>query len=307
MGSINKATFVALGMSIAGCSVESGGGHSAPQGVNPNDIKPADGADLAAHLGTAQAAHAQHYADWSNLWGETAYPMGTDNPNCMDWWVYDRYLWLAPPVGVWSYYSTYETWHPYVGSNPQGTPTQEIQNLLNTIPPELGWNTADLMHKNSVVDRTGWSKAGRCTGRYVFQWDNHDEYGTNNFPWNQYWVWAQIPQGLVPGSTNAACSASGATSVPSAWVDLYVCEAPPDTDIGSISSWCGVGSGNWRRFGGAGAAGGTYYPLESKCVVGAMYYYTPPWDKIAVSFNLVVKTGVGHGVAPADIHIYRAN
>jgi hypothetical protein len=304
MGRINKATFVALGMSIAGCSMESGGSDSAPQGVNPNDVKPADGAELAAHLGTSQDAHAQHYADGSNLWGETAYPMGTDNPNCMDWWVYDQYLSVAPPIGMWSAYSTYTTGHPYAGSNWQGTPAQTIQNLLNAIPPALGWNTTALMDHNSVVDRTGWWKAGKCTGRYVFQWDNHDSWGTNNFPWNQYWVQAEIPQNLVPGS--AACNATAPESVPSAWVDLYVCEAPPDTDIGSISSWCAVGTGNWRRFGGAGWAP-TYYPPERQCWVGSTYYYTPPWDKVAVAFNLVVKTGVGHGVAPANINIYRSN
>jgi hypothetical protein len=307
MVSINKATFVALGMSIAGCSMESGRSESDPQGVNPNDVKPSDGAELATHVGTVQAPHAQHYVDGSNLWNETAYPMGTDNPNCMDWWVYDYYLSYAPQVAVWSYYSTYDTWHPYAGSNPQGASSQTIQNLLNLIPPALGWNTAALMDKNSVVDRTGYWKAGKCTGRYVFQWDNHDTWGTNNFPWNQYWVSAEIPPNLVPGSTNAACSATAPESVPSAWVDLYVCEAPLETDIGSISSWCAVDSGHWRRFGGAGSVP-TYYPLQSKCWVGSTYYYTPPsWDTVAVSFNLVVKTGVGHGVAPANISIYRVN
>jgi hypothetical protein len=307
MISISKVAFVALGVSIAGCSMESGGGDSAPQSVNPSDVKPEDGAELASNLGTAREAHAQHYVDPTNLWGETAYPMGTTNPNCMDWYVYDRWLQTAPQKGVWSYYSTYQTSHPYAGSNPYGTPKQDIQNLLNMIPASLGWNTTALLDHNSVVDRTNYWKAGKCTGRYVFQWDNHDAYGTNNFPWNQYWVQAKIPQNLVPGSTDAACKQTAATSVPSAWVDLYVCEAPIGTDVGSISGWCAVGSGHWRRFGGAGAVP-TYYAAQRKCDVTATYYYTPPNGyTAAVSFNLVVKTGVGHGVAPADINIYRVN
>jgi hypothetical protein len=36
-------------------------------------------------------------------------------------------------------------------------------------------------------------------------------------------------------------------------------------------------------------------------------YYAPPAGKVAVSFNMVLKAGVGHGVAPADIGVYRYN
>lgn len=299
MGSINKVVFVALGMSITGCSVESGGGDSVLQGVNPNDVKPEDGAELAPNIGTAREAHAQHYVDGTSLQDEKAYPMNTPNPNCMDWWVYDRYLPLAPPKGVWSYYSTYQTSHP-------ASKGQAIQDWLNTIPTDLGWNTNSLLDHNSVVDRSRTSKAGKCTGRYVFQWDNHDTYGTNNFLGNQYWMQAKIPQNLIPSSNDKACKQTAATSVPSAWVDLYVCESARTIDIRSVSAWCAVGSGHWRYFGGAPAVP-TYYAAQKKCDTTASYYYTPPPYTAAVSFNLVVKTGVGHGVAPAEISIFRVN
>ena len=301
MGDIKKVVYVALGLSIAGCSMESG--ESAP-GVHPDDVKPEDGSELAADLGTVQDAHAQHYVDSSNLWGETAYPMGTTNPNCMDWSVYDRYLAYAPPKGVWSYYSTYHTSHPYAGKDTNHPTSLDIREWLESIPPSLGWSSALLIFQNSVVDRTGLPKAGKCTGRYVFQWDNHDAPGYTNFLGNQYWVQARIPQNVMPDAPQTACSQTAHNSVPSAWVDLYVCEAPLTFHIGSLSSWCAVGSGNWRRFGGSGSAS-SY--SSGKCTVVSSYYYTPPPYTAAVSFNLVVKTGVGHGVAPAEIAIYRSN
>ncbi|HEX6278149.1 MAG TPA: hypothetical protein VFZ53_34125 [Polyangiaceae bacterium] len=297
MRRISQLALAAMALGTIGCSIESGRTESAPQGPDPRDVKPEDGAEFeASNLGKAQEPHAQHYVDSSNLWQETQYQMGTDNPNCMDWWVFDRYLSLAPPIGAWSYYSTWDTGHNFATGS-------KIDGFLAAIPPALGWNTTALKDHNSVVARS----TGRCSGRYVFQWDNHDTWGHNNFPWNQYWVVAEIPVHLVPGTTNAACNARAGESVASAAVDLYVCEAPPGQDIWSFGSWCGANSGNWRRFGGARVEGGTYYSLQRRCVVSASYYYTPPDGKVAVSFNLVVKTGVGHGPAPASISIYRVN
>ena len=301
MDNIKKVVYVALGLSIAGCSMESG--DSAP-GVHPDDVKPEDGSELAADLGTAQEAHSQHYVDSSNLWGETAYPMGTTNPNCMDWMVYDRYLRYAPPKGVWSYYTTYQTSHPYAGKDPNSPTSLDIHNLLDAIPASLGWNWASLIDHNSVVDRTGLLKAGKCTGRYVFQWDNHDAPGYKNFLGNEYWVRARIPQKIMPRDAQTACAQTGPASVPTAWVDLYVCEAPLTVDVGTVGSWCAVGSGRWRRFGGSGSVA-SY--SSGRCDVAATYFYTPPPYTAAVAFNLVVKTGVGHGVAPAEIAIYRSN
>jgi hypothetical protein len=306
MGSINKVVFVAIGISIAGCSSQSGGSESGP---HPADVKPQDGAELAANVRTAREAHTQHYTDASNLFGETTYPMNMANPNCMDWWVYDYYLPLAPQKGVWSYYSTYDTSHYFASSNPWSPPSvaTKVQTYLEAIPPLLGWNIVALKDHNSEVDRTNLWKAGKCTGRYVFQWDNHDAYGTNNFLANQYWISVNIPQHLVPGSTDAACKATADNSVPSAWVDIYVCEAPLTIDVGNISDWCGVGSGHWRWHGGAGGASGTYSPAQRKCVVTSTYPFSPLPYTAVVSFNVVVKTGVGHGVAPADISIFRSN
>lgn len=297
MGIAKWRTLVLVG-GLAGCAVENAEGPVQP-GVQAEDIKPGDASELEdSNVSMGKEAHTQHYVDGTNQWGETAYPMGTDNPNCKDWWVYDRYLSVAPAVGV-TGYSTLDTWHNFA----TGT---YIDQMLASIPTSLGYNTALLKDHNSEVARTG-SKAGKCSGRYVFQWDNHDSSGTNNFPSNAYGVTAYIPPELIPGSTSTACNARDATNIAHAWVDLYVCEAPTGSDIGSFSSWCGVGSGHWRKAGSA-YGDGYYNSYWKRCdTATAFLYYSPPSGKSAVSFNAVVKAGVGHAVAPAHLDIFRYN
>jgi hypothetical protein len=285
----------ALAVSMLGCAVDAGM-DSAP-GVHPDDVKPSDGAELeGSNIGTAQALHTQHYVDGTNLWSETAYPMGTDNPNCKDWYVYDRYLSRAPAVGT-TTYTTYQTGHSWA----QGA---TINMWMGTIPTSLGYNTSALIDHNSVVARS----SGRCSGRYVFQWDNHDASGYNNFLANAYFVVAYIPTNLIPSANSTACNARAATDIPHAWVDLYVCESPRGQNIGSFRSWCGAGSANWRKVSSSTGYGTGYYnSYWKRCDVTAAVYYSAPANKAAVSFNMVVKTGVGHGVAPATISISRYN
>jgi hypothetical protein len=259
-------------------------------------VKPSDASELEGnHLDRAQAPHTQHYVDGSNLWSETAYPMGTDNPNCKDWYVYDRYLSLAPPVGT-TLYSTYQTSHAWATGD-------TINAWMATIPTSLGYSTSSLVDHNSAVARTG-SKAGKCSGRYVFQWDNHDKTGYDNFLAKSYYVAAYIPTNLIPAANNTACNARNVTDVPHAWVDLYVCESAKGTNIGSFTAWCGAGSKNWRKA-GSGSGQGYYNSAYKRCDATAGVSYTTPSNKVAVSFNMVIKTGVGHGVAPAMISISR--
>jgi hypothetical protein len=287
-----KLGFVALAASAYGCAVDAG--TEAP-GLHPDDVKPSDGAELeGSNVGTAQALHTQHYIDGTNLWSETAYPMGTDNPNCKNWWVYDRYLSIAPKVGT-TTFTTYESGHSWA----QGA---AIDQWMSTIPTALGYSKSALIDHNSVVART----SGRCSGRYVFQWDNHDAHGYNNFLSNAYWVSTWIPTNLIPSANSTACNSRNVTDVPHAWVDLYVCESPKGQNIGSFSAWCGTGSKNWRKAGSASGVG-YYNSYWKRCDVTAGVYYSAPANKAAVSFNMVVKTGVGHGVAPATISIGRYN
>jgi hypothetical protein len=164
-----------------GCTIDTASG---PDGVEPVDIKPADASEVAgSRVGSAQQGHTFHYVDGTNQWGETNYPMGTDNPNCKDWWIYDRYLSLAPAVG-WSEYYHWQTNHAYITG-------AYINQWQATIPDNLGYSDAwreVMIFKSSVVARAN----GKCSGRYVFQWDNHTSAGTNNFMANAYWVTALI-------------------------------------------------------------------------------------------------------------------
>ncbi|HEX6277234.1 MAG TPA: hypothetical protein VFZ53_29535 [Polyangiaceae bacterium] len=280
---------------MAGCALDAETGES--PGVHPDDLKPSDGAELeASDIGTAQARHTQHYVDQTNLWSEPGYPMGTDNPNCKNWWVYDRYLSLAPKVGT-TTYTTYQTSHSWAKG-------ATIDMWMGMIPTNLGYNTSSLIDHNSVVARS----SGKCSGRYVFQWDNHDASGYSNFLANTYFVAAYIPTNLIPAATNTACNARAGTDIPYAWVDLYVCESPKGQNIGSFSAWCGTGSTNWRKISSATGYGAGYYnSYYKRCDATAGVYYTTPANKAAVSFNMVIKTGVGHGVAPATISISRYN
>ena len=296
MGRTINWLLCALAASMAACSANTG--DPAPQGMHPDDVKPADASELErSNIGIARAPHTQHYVDGTNLWLETQYPMGTDNPNCKDWWVYDRWLSLAPPIGM-SEYSTYDTWHPWATGS-------TIDSWLATIPPSLGYNTSALTDHNAVVARG----SGRCSGRYVFQWDNHDTWGHNNFMASSYFVGAYVPTELIPSATSTACDARSVVDIPHAWVDLYVCEAPIGTDIYSFGSWCGANSGNWRKVENSlyGYGTGYYNSYWHRCDVTAAAFYEPPYGSAAVSFNMVIKTGVGHGVAPARIWVYRYN
>jgi len=264
-------------------------------GINPADVKPEDGAELAgASLGSAEQAHALHYTDGTNQWAETSYPMGTDNPNCKDWWVYDRYLWSRPAIGT-TKFTTYETYHAWA----QGT---YVDTMMAAIPNSLGYSDVwkqILIDHNSVVARTN----GKCSGRYVFQWDNHTSGGP--FEATQYWVSVNIP-GYLIAPNKAACTSTKGESVPSALIDLYVCEAPNSGSVTSISSWCSNTSGHWRKVGSSSTAGYWTESLKS-CSAATGVFYPTPSGKVAVSFNAVVKTGIGHGVAPAEIYVIRYN
>lgn len=277
-----------LGLAFAGCTmpVES-------EGVHPDDMKPEDGSELAgAEVGSSQQAHALHYTDGTNLWMEKNYPMGTDNPNCKDWWVYDRYLSNRPAIGS-TKFTTYETSHAWA----QGA---TIDQMMAAIPNSLGYSDvwkAILKDHNSVVARTN----GKCSGRYVFQFDNRTNYGP--FERTSYWVSANIPSYLIPPN-KAACTATAGESVPATMMDMYVCEAKKSGDVPSISSWCGTGSKNWRKVGSFTSNGYWTESLKS-CFSGGGVYYQAPADRVAVSFNVVIKAGIGHGVAPAEIYVLR--
>jgi hypothetical protein len=282
-----------LGWVAVGCAVQAEG---TTEG-NVSDAKPEDGSEFAGNqFGAVEQAHALHYTDGTNLWQEPGYPMGKDNPNCKDWYMYDRWRSNRPPVGS-SSFSTFDTTHNWA----QGA---TINNWMAMIPNDiaLGYNDgyrAILVDHNSVVARSN----GRCSGRYVFQMDNHTNY---DFAANHYFFSATIPYWTMPRK-KPACTASLATSVPAIMVDLYVCEAPSAAAVGgSIGSWCALGSGHWRMVGGA-VGGGVWNTAWNRCDVATGVEYKPPFGKVAVSFNMVIKAGIGHGVAPADIQILRYN
>ena len=290
---VHKNLFVVgvLGSVMAGCAVQAEG-----TGSDPGDVKPEDGSERAgSQIGTAQQPHALHYTDGTNLWQELNYPMGRDNPNCKDWYMYDRWRSNRSPVG-WSNFSTFDTAHNWA----QGA---TINQWMATIPNALGYHDgfrSILVDHNSVVARA----SGKCSGRYVFQMDNHG--GGYDFGANAYWFQATLPYWTMPRN-RAACIAGDATSIPAIMVDLYVCEAPSAAAVGgSIGSWCAAGSGHWRMVGGA-ISSGLWNSASTRCDVGTGVYYAAPAGKVAVSFNMVLKAGVGHGVAPADIQIYRYN
>lgn len=279
----------ALGLVVAGCAVpveETGGLH-------PDDVKPEDGSEfVAADFGTTQQPHALHYTDGTNLWMETGYPMGTDNPNCKDWYVYDRWLSKRPKIGT-TKFTTYETNHAWAQD-------ATVKAFQAAIPNSLGYSDAwkaILLDHNSVVARS----SGRCSGRYVFQWDNRDSGYV--FASTSYWAAANIPSYLIP-QNKAACTATAGESVPATLVDLYVCEVPTGTTVTSLSSSCGRTSGNWRKVGSSAVNG---YWSGSSCSSATGVYYQAPSNKLALSFNMVIKAGIGHGVAPAEIYIVRYN
>jgi len=281
----------ALGWVMGGCAVQAEGTEG-----GLGDVKPEDGSEYAGNqVGTARQAHTQHYVDGTNLWMETGYPMGTDNPNCRDWYMYDRWRSNRQAVG-WSNFSTFETSHNWA----QGA---TINNWMAMIPNALGYHDgyrSILVDHNSVVARS----SGQCSGRYVFQMDNHG--GAYDFGANAYWFSATLPYWTMPRN-RPACDAKDATSVPSIFVDLYVCEAPNAGSVGgSIGTWCSKTSGHWRKAGSAQGSG-WWNSAYTRCDVGTGVYYGPPAGKVAVSFNMVLKAGVGHGVAPAEIQIYRYN
>jgi hypothetical protein len=218
--------------------------------------------------------------------------MGADNPNCKDWWMYDRYLSSRPALGT-TKFTTYETRHAWA----QGA---YVNQMMAAIPDALGyswpWKTL-LIDYNSVVARP----SGKCSGRYVFQWDNRTDYGP--FEKTSYWVSANIPSYLIPARKDA-CTTTAGESVPAVMVDLYVCEAPNSGSVGSISQWCSKTSGHWRKAGSATANG---WWTNNSCYSGAFVYYPAQADRVAVSFNMVIKAGIGHGVAPAEIYVHRYN
>jgi hypothetical protein len=244
-------------------------------------------------VGTAQALHTQHYVDSTNLWNETAYPMGTNNPGCQSYWVYDRYLDFAPADNSTVEYSTYQTNHSWLRGD-------AANRWLGAIPTRLGYNTASLLDHNTVVGRS----TGRCTGRYVFQWTNHTSAGYSNFLSDPYWVAAWIPPNLIPSADSTACKERDVASVPHIFIDLYACEAPAGTNIGSFTAWCGLNSGKWRKAGSSSGLG-YYNSFWERCDVTAGLYYAPPTGKVGVALNMVIKAGIGHGVAPAVISISR--
>jgi hypothetical protein len=287
-----------VGWVMAGCALQAEG----TAGDELSDVKPEDGSEFAGNqFGSAQQAHALHYTDGTNLWQETGYPMGTDNPNCKDWWVYDRYISVRPKVGT-TKYSTYDTSHPWA----QG---QVINDWMATLPTGYGWYNSAwnsiLVDHNSVVARA----SGKCSGRYVFQVDNN----AGSFGANAYFFSANIPSYLIPApdGKSDACKATGPTSVPAVMVDLYACEAPTSASVGgtttsAIGNWCSRTSGHWRKVGSAFATG-WWNSVHKRCDVGTGVYYPAPVGKVAVSFNMVIKAGIGHGVAPAEIYVLRYN
>ena len=273
------------------------------EGTESGDLKPADAAELAgADIGTSQSAHTLHYTDGTNQWGETRYPMGTTNFDCQDWWVYDLYSSNRPALG-WTKVSTYLTSHPWA----RGT---YVDSMMATLPGALGYTAASrqqLIDHNTEVARP----SGKCSGRYVFQFDNRtfasDTQPASTYAANSYYFSANIPENIDPAN-QAACEARGADAVAATLMDLYVCEAPAyqvkTVGFEGPNNWCSRERNNWRRA-GSSVTQGTW--SAGSCNTAATQSYTPPSGKIAVSFNIVVKAGIGHGVAPADLWIYRYN
>jgi hypothetical protein len=294
-----------LGWVMAGCALQAEGTTEGEL----SDVKPEDGSEFAgSQFGSAQQAHEKHYTDGTNLWQERAYPMGTDNPNCKDWYVYDRYVYARPPVNTWSYFRTYDTNHPWA--------TGDVVNaMLQAIPSALGYDDEHrtfLRDHNSVVARAN----GRCSGRYVFQVDNRTGLDVYDFGANAYSFQATIPtwermtqsnHGVMPFN-ESACRAREPESVPHVMIDLYACEAWDRRSVaGSIGTFCSKERGNWRKV--ASSTGyGWWNTATRQCDTATAIYYQPPANgKLAVSFNMVVKAGVGHAPAPANIQIYRYN
>ena len=277
---------------VAGCAMP-----VEDTGVPAGDLKPRDGSELAgADLGTSRQSHALHYTDSTNQWMETAYPMGADNPNCKDWLVYDQYWNSMPPVGT-TKFTTFDTVHPWA----KGT---YVESMMAAIPDSLGYSSVwkkILIDHNSVTARV----SGQCSGRYVFQFDNRDFFASGPFEATAYWMSANIPTNLIPAN-QAACETKEAVSVPATMLDLYVCEASNTATVKEVNIWCGKGSGHWRKVGSA-SANGSWNATTKQCFAGAGVYYPNPKaeGKVAVSFNVVVKAGIGHGVAPADIYVLR--
>lgn len=275
---------------VAGMAIMTGCGTERDE-VDPSIFKPEDASELEGYnLSVGQAAHTQHYVDHTNLWNETAYPMGKDNPNCRDWNIYDRYL-MTPALGTTTVFTT-ETIHNFADG-------PAVDEWLDTVPP--GYDRAALKYRSSAVVRTG-AKANKCTGRYVVQWYNSD----GGYVVNTYHVYALVPTNLIPSQTNEACNARNLHDIPHAWVDLYVCEAPRGTTPPPVYNWCAQYAGHWRRTGGKYATG-SYNSVYRRCDTTAFVAYTPPSDKVAVAFNAVVKTGIGHAPAPAKISVWRSN
>jgi hypothetical protein len=290
MGQQRFLTMCVSGLVLGACALQVDG-----QGSAAADLKPEDASELAgANVGTSQHAHTLHYTDGTNQWNEPNYPMGRDNPNCHDWWVYDRYLSSRPNLG-WSKYSTYQTNHPWA----QGT---YVNDMMATLPTELGYPAGIkqlLIDHNTAVARA----SGKCSGRYVFQFDNRTAGGP--FGANRYYFSANIPENIDP-SNEAACNARAPHTVAATLMDVYVCEAPSSmvTTVGYTgpAHWCARDGIHWR-LAGSSATMGTW--SAGSCNTAATHYYVPPSGKIAVSFNVAIKSGIGHGVAPADLWIHR--
>jgi hypothetical protein len=285
-----------LGWVMAGCAVQAEG--TAEGGLS--DAKPEDGSELAgSQFASAEQAHALHYTDGTNLWQETGYKMGTDNPNCKDWWVYDRYVPSRPPVNTLTYFSTFETSHPWATG-------EHVNNMLAALPNDLGYTAfhrSVLLDHNSVVARL----SGKCSGRYVFQMDNRTKLDVYDFGPNAYMFAARLPDWVVPLS-ETTCKARAPESVPAIMIDLYVCEAWDRRSVaGSIGTFCNNTRGNWRKVESA-SGWGQWNTASKRCETATVTSYQPPANgKIAVSFNMVVKAGVGHAPAPAFIDVLRYN
>ena len=106
-------------------------------------------------------------------------------------------------------------------------------------------------------------------------------------------------------STIADIGSSPANAIQEAG-NLYVCEAPSSSSVTSISTWCSRTSGHWSKVGSSYGTGYWTSSLKS-CFAGTGVYYPTPVGKVAVSFNMVIKAGIGHGVAPAEIFVVRYN
>jgi len=288
--------FVAVclaGLSLGGCVVQVDA-----EGGDLADLKPEDASErVGADIGSSQQAHALHYTDATNQWNEPNFPMGTLNPNCMDWDVYDRYLSARPKIGF-SSYSTLDTNHPYA----QG---DYVNLMLATLPAGLGYTDAlkqQFIFRNSESARA----SGKCSGRYIFAFDNRTNFGP--FGANSYMMGASLPSFVSPPN-KVACLTQLDDRVAAVLVDLYVCEAPAtaSADVTRVGPgvWCSRQARHWRLAASKAKKGGTW--SGSACSVSANVSYTPPAGQITVAVNLVVKAGIGHAVAPANIGFTRAN